>query len=62
MVGALQGRPEGHLARVTVGVADVLPKLVAYELIEPALKLERYVSGHLSRGDEQRVIAGFSGS
>jgi LysR family transcriptional regulator, transcriptional activator of nhaA len=39
MVGALQGRPEGHLARVTVGVADVLPKLVAYELIEPALKL-----------------------
>ena len=34
-----KGRPEGHLARVTVGVADVLPKLVAYQLIEPALKL-----------------------
>ena len=39
MVGALKGRPEGRLARLTVGVADVLPKLVAYQLIEPALKL-----------------------
>ncbi len=40
MMGTLQGRPEGRLARVTVGVADVLPKLVAYQLIEPALQLK----------------------
>ena len=40
MMGALQGRPEGRLARVTVGVADVMPKLVAYQLIEPALQLK----------------------
>jgi LysR family transcriptional activator of nhaA len=39
MMGTLQGRPEGRLARLTVGVADVLPKPVAYQLIEPALKL-----------------------
>jgi LysR family transcriptional activator of nhaA len=38
-MGSLKGRPEGRLARLTVGVADVLPKLVAYQLIEPALKL-----------------------
>ena len=40
MMGALQGRPEGKLARLTVGVADVMPKLVAYQLIEPALRLQ----------------------
>ena len=40
MLGTLKGRPEGRLARVTVGVADVMPKLVAYQLIEPVLKLE----------------------
>ncbi|MEO6165185.1 MAG: transcriptional activator NhaR [Candidatus Binatia bacterium] len=39
MMGTLKGRPEGRLARLTVGVADVLPKLVAYQLIEPALRL-----------------------
>jgi LysR family transcriptional regulator, transcriptional activator of nhaA len=40
MMGTLQGRPEGRLARLTVGVADVVPKLVAYQLIEPALRLK----------------------
>jgi LysR family transcriptional activator of nhaA len=43
MLGTLKGRSEGRLARVTVGVTDVLPKLVVYQLVEPALKLkERY--------------------
>ena len=40
MMGTLKGRPEGRLARLTVGVADVMPKLVAYQLIEPALQLK----------------------
>ena len=40
MMGTLKGRPEGRLARLTIGVADVLPKLVAYRLIEPALSLK----------------------
>jgi len=38
-MGTLKGRPQGRLARLTVGVADVMPKLVAYQLIEPALLL-----------------------
>ena len=46
MLGTLKGRPEGRLARLTVGVADVMPKLVAYQLIEPALKL----------GDTYRIV------
>jgi LysR family transcriptional activator of nhaA len=40
MLGTLKGRPEGRLARVSIGVADVMPKLLAYQLIEPALKLK----------------------
>ena len=41
MLGTLKGRADGRLARLTVGVTDVLPKFVAYQLIEPALKLEQ---------------------
>ncbi len=37
LTDTLQGRPEGRSLRLLVGVADVLPKLVAYRLIEPAL-------------------------
>jgi len=40
LMGALKGRPAGRMARVTVGVTDVMPKLLAYQLIEPALKLK----------------------
>lgn len=39
MLGTLKGRSDGRLARLTIGVTDVLPKSVAYQLIEPALKL-----------------------
>jgi len=39
MMSSLKGRSDGRLARLTVGIADVLPKVVAYQLIEPALKL-----------------------
>jgi LysR family transcriptional activator of nhaA len=40
LMGTLKGRPQGRLARVNVGVTDIMPKLVAYRLIEPALKLK----------------------
>lgn len=40
MLGALKGRSEGRFARLNVGIGDVLPKIIAYQFIEPALKLE----------------------
>jgi LysR family transcriptional activator of nhaA len=40
MMGILKGRSEGRLARLTVGVTDVLPKNVVYQLLEPALKIK----------------------
>lgn len=39
LTNTLKGRPTGRAPRLTVGVADALPKLVAYRLIEPALRL-----------------------
>ncbi len=38
LTDTLQGRPAGRSLTLLVGVADVLPKLVAYRLIEPALR------------------------
>jgi len=35
----LDGRPEGSMSRLEVGVADVLPRWIVYLLLEPALKL-----------------------
>jgi LysR family transcriptional regulator, transcriptional activator of nhaA len=43
MMGTLKGQPQGRLARLTVGITDVMPKLVAYQLIEPAL---RFIDSH----------------
>ena len=39
MVEAVRGRPTGRPMRLVVGVADVVQKLVAQRLIEPALRL-----------------------
>ena len=36
---ALQGRFGGRPLRFAVGIADVVPKLVAYRLLEPALRI-----------------------
>jgi LysR family transcriptional activator of nhaA len=39
LTDTLRGRPTGHPLRLRVGVADVLPKWIAYHLIRPALRL-----------------------
>jgi LysR family transcriptional regulator, transcriptional activator of nhaA len=38
---ALKGLPTGERTRLVVGVADVIPKVVAERLLTPALKVER---------------------
>jgi len=43
LLDTVQGRPTGRPLRFNVGVADVLPKLVAYRLLEPALNLPEQV-------------------
>jgi LysR family transcriptional activator of nhaA len=39
LLDVLQGKPTGSPVRFLVGIPDVLPKLVAYRLLEPALHL-----------------------
>jgi LysR family transcriptional activator of nhaA len=35
----LKGRPQGRAMRLHVGVSDLIPKLIAYRILEPALRL-----------------------
>lgn len=39
----LQNRPEGRPLRFTVGITNVIPKLIAHRLLEPALHLDKSV-------------------
>jgi len=39
MLEAMKGRQSGRLVRLTVGVADALPKMVVHRLLEPAYRL-----------------------
>ncbi len=43
LTDALKGRPSSRPLRLNIGVADVLPKLVAYRLLEPAFQLSEPV-------------------
>lgn len=43
LLDTVKGRPTGRPVRLSVGVADALPKLIAYRLLEPALRLPEKV-------------------
>ncbi len=53
----LQGRPSGRPLRLTVGVADALPKLVVYRLLEPALRLDEPVQVCCFEGKPEPLLA-----
>jgi len=40
LTDTLQGRLTGHAPRLTVGVPDVLPKVVVYHLLKPAIEMD----------------------
>ncbi|MBK6690249.1 MAG: transcriptional activator NhaR [Deltaproteobacteria bacterium] len=40
LTDTLKGRPSGRPQRLSVGISDVLPKLVTQRLLEPALRLD----------------------
>jgi LysR family transcriptional activator of nhaA len=39
LTDVLKGKPRGRPARLVVGISDMLPKLVAYRILQPALTL-----------------------
>ncbi|HEY7210667.1 MAG TPA: transcriptional activator NhaR [Bryobacteraceae bacterium] len=38
LTDVLHGRPRGRAARLVVGISDMMPKLVAFRILEPALR------------------------
>lgn len=57
LLDTLRGRPTGSPLRLNVGVAEVLPKLVAYRLIEPALRLPEPVRLTVSESTPADLLA-----
>lgn len=53
----LAGRPSGRPARFTVGVADAMPKLVTWRLLEPALHGPEPVRLVLREDKPERLLA-----
>ncbi len=43
MLDAVRGRPSDQAIRMLVGVPDVLPKLIVYRLLKPALELDEKI-------------------
>jgi LysR family transcriptional regulator, transcriptional activator of nhaA len=54
---ALKGRPAGRPLRVVIGIADVLPKLIAHQIIEPALRLAQPVRVVCHEDNPEHLLA-----
>lgn len=54
---AVKGLPVGRPRRLVVGIADVVPKLIAYRLLEPALKLPQPVRMVCREDKPERLLA-----
>jgi LysR family transcriptional activator of nhaA len=57
LVESVKGRPTSSPPRLAVGIAMVVPKLVAYEIIEPALQLPQPVRLHCLADTPERLLA-----
>lgn len=53
----VSGRPTGRPARLNVGVADAVPKLIAFTLLQPALSLPEPVRLVCREGKPDRLLA-----
>lgn len=56
----LDGRRVGRGSRLTVGIADALPKLVVTRLLEPAFRLAEPVQLHCHEDKAERLLAELS--
>lgn len=60
LMSAVEQPDEDRPARFAVGVVEALPKLVAYELLMPALSLAEPVTIHVSQGPLDRLLGSLS--
>jgi LysR family transcriptional activator of nhaA len=56
LLETLKGRPSGRAARLAIGVADAVPKLVVYRLLQPALDGPEAVHIHCSEGSPEALL------
>ena len=57
LLDTVRNRPTGRPIRVDIGIADVLPKMIAQWLIEPALKLRESVRIVCREAASQQLLA-----
>jgi LysR family transcriptional regulator, transcriptional activator of nhaA len=57
LMDTLKDRPTGRALRVQIGVADVLPKLIAHDLIAPALQVAAQVHVVCREDRPERLLA-----
>lgn len=60
LVDTLHKRPTGKPLRLAVGVVDSLPKLVAYRLLQPALRMDQPIRLTLQDDRPERLFAELS--
>lgn len=53
----VKGRPEGRPRELRVGIRDVMPKLVAFRLLQPALELDEPVRLVCQEADMPQLVA-----
>jgi LysR family transcriptional regulator, transcriptional activator of nhaA len=60
LVDVLKGRPRGRPARLHVGVSDAVPKLIAYRMLEPALRMSEPTRLLCSEDKPEPLVAALS--
>lgn len=53
----LRGRPPGRPMRLVVGVAESMPELVTYRILEPVLRLPEFVQVICEQGKPEQLLA-----
>jgi LysR family transcriptional activator of nhaA len=56
----LKGRPQGRPVRLLVGISDLIPKLIAYRILQPALALKGGVQLTCYEDKPDRLFLGLS--
>src|SRR6516165_4627044 len=57
LTDAMKDRPTGRPLRLSVGIASVIPKLIAYQILEPAFRLRMPVRIICSEDRPDRLLA-----
>jgi LysR family transcriptional activator of nhaA len=60
LMDVLKGRPSGRPVRLTVGISDLVAKLIAYRILEPAMAMRERVQIVCQEGRPERLLAALS--